>query len=91
VTLKDCEGDASTHVTGSDARVADVLIVFLGRGCRTEEMHGHLLVWAWRLRDVMRTIFVYPRFDETFETGHAPCLRICSYKVCNNLTPAMRC
>jgi hypothetical protein len=63
VEVKDCVGSSNTDVFGSDAAGADLLLVFLGEGCRCEEVHADLIVWAWRLRKSMRTVFVLPMLD----------------------------
>jgi hypothetical protein len=61
--LIDTVGTTDSDLANNASAFADVLVVFLGRGCRCEAIHGDLVLWAWRLRRTMRTIFVLPEFD----------------------------
>jgi hypothetical protein len=65
----DCVGSTSCDVAHSDAAAADMMIVVMGDSNRAEHMHGDYLLWAMRLEDTVRTIFVLPKFDEIFKQG----------------------
>jgi hypothetical protein len=68
--LIDCVGSTSCDVAHSDAAAAaDLMIVVMGDSNRAEHMHGDYLLWAMRLEDTVRTIFVLPKFDQVFQQG----------------------
>ena len=75
VLLRDCVGSTDADLSHSAAADADLLVVFLGDGCRGEAMHGDVMLWAWRLRKTVRTIFVLPKFDawRASRWGWPPC------------------
>ena len=67
VLLTDCIGSpvgdpARPDLTFSNMATADVLIIFLGEDWGSDGMKDTLL-WAWRLRQTTRTIFVMPKLD----------------------------
>jgi hypothetical protein len=63
VILKDCAGSTSCDIAHSHAAEADMVVVVLPEGVRAEEMHADALVWAWRLKNIVRVIFVTPKID----------------------------
>jgi hypothetical protein len=67
--LVDCVGSTSCDVAHSDAAAADLMIVVMGDSNRAEHMHGDYLLWALRLENTVRTIFVLPKFDQVFQQG----------------------
>jgi hypothetical protein len=79
--LVDCVGSTSCDVAHSDAAVAGLMLVVMGDSNRAEHMHGDYLLWAMRLEDTVRTIFVLPEFDQVFQQGtrrYASKLLMCS-------------
>jgi hypothetical protein len=76
--LIDCVGSTSCDVAHSDAAAADLMIVVMGDSNRAEHMHGDYLLWAMRLEDTVRTIFVLPKFDQVFQQGRYRYLTRCS-------------
>jgi hypothetical protein len=67
--LMDCVGSTSCDVAHSDAAAADLMLVVMGDSNRAEHMHGDYLLWAMRLEDTVRTIFLLPKFDQVFQQG----------------------
>lgn len=69
VLLQDSVGDAAAELLQGKAVAADVLVVFLGQGCRGERIHGDAAVLAYRLRQRMKTIFVVSKTDTAMLEG----------------------
>eukprot|EP00611_Tribonema_gayanum_P003604 TRINITY_DN1286_c0_g1_i1.p4 TRINITY_DN1286_c0_g1~~TRINITY_DN1286_c0_g1_i1.p4 ORF type:complete len:156 (-),score=23.31 TRINITY_DN1286_c0_g1_i1:1293-1760(-) len=64
VMITDCVGAETHGIESNDVASADVLVVFLGDSGRCDAMHADLLLWAWRMRADMRTMFVLPKCDD---------------------------
>jgi hypothetical protein len=79
--LMDCVGSTSGDVAHSDAAAADLMLVVMGDSNRAEHMHGDYLLWAMRLEDTVRTIFVLPKFDQIFQQGRYRYSTRCSLTV----------
>jgi hypothetical protein len=67
VLLMDCAGSTSSDIAHSLAALADVMIVVLGDSNRAEQLHGDIMLWAWRMRSTTKVIFVLTKFDQIFK------------------------